>query len=300
MAHGAVPEAVLPLVKLLGIGLGFSLYHFQNMIVGGAHVWKLLCSGGYLVGRCGGFGLPKLQPAFEGSTATVFRLQGVLLRPLVVRSWLRTGSHLLHRPPDGRGDRGDSQEGVRAATHSHRDLWYNLSSGLKAARGAWKGLRGGTTGRGPRREASPGAEPSICPGPYWSRAPSLPLPWRLRRLKRRPNLPGAARLAACELARTRWRCFVGIILAIVAGSLTGVQSVPATLYGLEHPEMKATVVILPQCLGAWFASTSIYLLYSALARLRQKPVQHAVIRPAFASGCLWAVGFLFMIKGIHE
>jgi len=29
-------EAVLPLVKLLGIGLGFSLYHFQNMIVGAA------------------------------------------------------------------------------------------------------------------------------------------------------------------------------------------------------------------------------------------------------------------------
>eukprot|EP00913_Durusdinium_trenchii_P012808 g12026.t1 len=47
--------AVLPLVKLLGIGLGFSLYHFQNMIVG------------YLVGRNGLFGLPRLQPAFAGS-----------------------------------------------------------------------------------------------------------------------------------------------------------------------------------------------------------------------------------------
>ena len=64
--------------------------------------------------------------------------------------------------------------------------------------------------------------------------------------------------------------------------------------------MSATAVILPQCLGAWFASTAIYLLYSGIAGLRQKPVQHAVIRPAFASGCLWAVGFLFMIKGIHE
>lgn len=31
---GIICEAVLPLVKLLGIGLGFSLYHFQNMIVG--------------------------------------------------------------------------------------------------------------------------------------------------------------------------------------------------------------------------------------------------------------------------
>ncbi|CAE7612148.1 tmem144B [Symbiodinium natans] len=47
--------AVLPLVKLLGIGLGFSLYHFQNMIVG------------YVVGRNGLFGLPTLEPAFDGS-----------------------------------------------------------------------------------------------------------------------------------------------------------------------------------------------------------------------------------------
>merc|ERR1719195_1791650 len=40
---------VLPLVKLLGIGLGFSLYHFVNLIVG------------YVVGRFGIFGVKPLQ-----------------------------------------------------------------------------------------------------------------------------------------------------------------------------------------------------------------------------------------------
>ena len=44
----------------------------------------------------------------------------------------------------------------------------------------------------------------------------------------------------------------------------------------------------------------IYLLYSGYASVRRKAVQHAVIRPAFVSGCIWSVGFLFMIKGIHE
>ncbi|CAL1139734.1 unnamed protein product [Cladocopium goreaui] len=88
--------------------------------------------------------------------------------------------------------------------------------------------------------------------------------------------------------------------AVVAGTLAGVQSVPATLYNLEHPEYPSTAVVFPQCVGVWFASTGIYLLYSGYAQVRRKPVQHAVIRPAFVSGCIWSVGFLFMIKGIHE
>eukprot|EP00438_Fugacium_kawagutii_P013064 Skav206020 [mRNA] locus=scaffold4083:30462:32270:+ [translate_table: standard] len=40
---------VLPLVKLLGIGLGFSLYHFVNLMVG------------YAVGRFEIFGMEKLR-----------------------------------------------------------------------------------------------------------------------------------------------------------------------------------------------------------------------------------------------
>ncbi|CAJ1449489.1 unnamed protein product [Effrenium voratum] len=40
---------VLPLVKLLGIGLGFSLYHFVNLMVG------------YCIGRFGLFGVKKLS-----------------------------------------------------------------------------------------------------------------------------------------------------------------------------------------------------------------------------------------------
>ena len=51
---------------------------------------------------------------------------------------------------------------------------------------------------------------------------------------------------------------------------------------------------------AFVPTEGIYLLYSGYAQVRRKPVQHAVIRPAFVSGCIWSVGFLFMIKGIHE
>lgn len=49
MLWGLSNYCVLPLVKLLGIGLGFSLYHFVNLMVG------------YLIGRFGFFGIPRLQ-----------------------------------------------------------------------------------------------------------------------------------------------------------------------------------------------------------------------------------------------
>ena len=39
------------------------------------------------------------------------------------------------------------------------------------------------------------------------------------------------------------------VLAILAGSLAGVQSVPATLYNQSHVEARPTVVVFPQCLG---------------------------------------------------
>ncbi|CAK0877736.1 unnamed protein product, partial [Prorocentrum cordatum] len=93
---------------------------------------------------------------------------------------------------------------------------------------------------------------------------------------------------------------VGVVLAIVGGGLCGVQSVPATLYNAEHPGNRPTAVVLPQCFGIWVASTAIYNVYASLARLAGVPVPHAVIRPAYFSGCIWALGFACMIGGIHE
>jgi len=59
-------------------------------------------------------------------------------------------------------------------------------------------------------------------------------------------------------------------------------------------------VVFPQCLGIWAASSLIYIAYSAVARLWGWPVPHSVIRPAYASGCIWCAGFALMIAGIGD
>eukprot|EP00435_Cladocopium_sp_Y103_P023263 s4126_g5.t1 len=92
--------------------------------------------------------------------------------------------------------------------------------------------------------------------------------------------------------------FLGIALALFAGGLAGVQSVPATLYNQRHPEASATVVIFPQCLGIYICSSFIYLFYAAVARASGWSIPHSAIRPPYFSGCIWAVGFSFMIVGI--
>ncbi|OLQ00843.1 Transmembrane protein 144-like B [Symbiodinium microadriaticum] len=254
--------AVLPLVKLLGIGLGFSLYHFQNMIVG------------YVVGRKGLFGLPALQPAFDGSLIFCDVECCLILVSFVALLLVEGGgekesneknSENTHPKPTvhGKPCQPDSYEEV-PADRPHR-LFEESSTFAAFALEIDEGDDG---------EAF------------------------------RPELPDVAEVTpeATEPPRKQpWRnCALGVLLAIVAGSLTGVQSVPATLYSLEHPDYPSTAVIFPQCVGVWFASTAIYVIYSGIARLRRKPVLHSVIRPAFISGCIWSVGFLFMIKGIHQ
>eukprot|EP00439_Symbiodinium_sp_Y106_P023303 s127_g2.t2 len=93
---------------------------------------------------------------------------------------------------------------------------------------------------------------------------------------------------------------VGIVLALLAGALTGVQSVPAALYNQKYSQAPATDVVFPQCLGIYVCSSAIYLLYAGVSKVAGWRVPHSAIRPAYASGCIWAVGFAFMITGIAD
>lgn len=76
--------------------------------------------------------------------------------------------------------------------------------------------------------------------------------------------------------------------------------VPTSLYNQRHKGQAATDVVFPQCLGIYICSSAIYLLYAAVAKLSGWRVPHAPIRPAYLSGCIWAVGFTFMITGISS
>jgi len=94
------------------------------------------------------------------------------------------------------------------------------------------------------------------------------------------------------------RKVVGVSLAVVAGALCGVQGVPATLWEKEHPDVHAFAVALPQCFGIWVCSSVLLMLYSSLAAVRGVKLKKSVIGPAYASGCIWGVGFACMMKGI--
>lgn len=91
---------------------------------------------------------------------------------------------------------------------------------------------------------------------------------------------------------------LGVILAILAGGLCGVQGVPVTLWEASHPEAEAFAVALPQCIGIWVCSSGIFILYSSVAVIRGVRLKKSVIGPAYASGCIWGVGFACMMKGI--
>jgi len=96
------------------------------------------------------------------------------------------------------------------------------------------------------------------------------------------------------------RKVAGVLLAVMAGGLSGVQSVPATLDNMEHPAQRPTAVIFPQCLGIWMASNALYLTYAGCSWILGRRVPHSVIRPAYTSGAIWAIGFSFMIWAISE
>eukprot|EP00930_Biecheleria_cincta_P031230 TRINITY_DN21685_c0_g1_i2.p1 TRINITY_DN21685_c0_g1~~TRINITY_DN21685_c0_g1_i2.p1 ORF type:complete len:386 (+),score=69.93 TRINITY_DN21685_c0_g1_i2:28-1185(+) len=251
--------AVLPLVKLLGIGLGFSLYHFQNMIVG------------YLVGRNGFFGVPSLEPAFEGSLY-LCDIGCVLILLSFFALLLVEGGGKTQEKPETTGNPPPAT--VHGRSQDHVDSYAEV---VAADRTLLE-----TSG------FSAFALEELDDEPGQASPPDAELDFERPRVESSP-------------AKRPMKNFVlGVLLAIVAGCLAGVQSIPATLYNIEHPDYPSTAVVFPQCVGVWFASTAIYLLYSGVARLRRKPVLHSVIRPAFISGCIWSVGFLFMIKGIHQ
>merc|ERR1712232_797556 len=125
------------------------------------------------------------------------------------------------------------------------------------------------------------------------RAKSAPAPLTERLLaeEKQPAGKGLGRIGTKIL---------GVFLALLGGTLCGVNNVPPSLYAVQHPGLPPTGAVFSQCLGIWMTSTVIYLAYSSAARLSGWRVPHSVIRPAFASGCIWSVGFGCMLFGIRD
>ncbi|CAJ1405172.1 unnamed protein product [Effrenium voratum] len=235
---------VLPLVKLLGIGLGFSLYHFVNLMVG------------YCIGRFGLFGVKKLS----GELWICDIGCGLILLSFFAMVFVEAG----HEPESDDSDASECESlhiDPADATAVECDVRFMAVGGFSVY------------------GVPEGDQAAVKP----AKANDLTTLHRVSSLDRFGR--GAQRI-------------IGVILAIFAGALCGVNGVPATIYEAAHPEVPAVATALPQCFGIWVCSSVILIIYSSLAVVRGVKLQKSVIGPAYVSGCIWGVGFACMMQGI--
>ncbi|CAE7615106.1 tmem144A [Symbiodinium natans] len=296
---------VLPLVKLLGIGLGFSLYHFVNLMVG------------YIVGRLGLFDMARL----EGNLHVCDAGCTLILASFVIMVFVEGEQGDAHQPSQP----AELPPPMFQIDPNYREMYHRWRQGesrgakdapmLNALRSTMFGYSAMEPGSNLKAVGGFGLG-QVAAKPHVSgSAETAFLDSRLQHMPRNFSEPTIAssngsRDAAASVESTqpgalpvltaspRMTKLLGVILALFAGGLAGVQSVPAAIYNQRHPGAHPTVVVFPQCLGIYICSSFIYLFYAAVARASGWSIPHSAIRPPYFSGCIWAVGFSFMIVGI--
>lgn len=244
---------VLPLVKLLGIGLGFSLYHFVNLMVG------------YCIGRFGLFGVKKLTGELIYCDIGCF----LVLASFFAMVFVEAG----HESKDDSDSEGSSDESALSAE------WEYARAHSMDPMAAECDVRFMATGGFSVFGVPEGDHP-------------------LGKKHGQIDLSRHEHITSLDCLGPGAQRLLGVILAILAGGLCGVQGVPATLWEASHPEAEAFAVALPQCIGIWVCSSGILILYSSVVVIRGVRLKKSVIGPAYASGCIWGVGFACMMKGI--
>lgn len=189
---------VLPLVKLLGIGLGFSLYHFVNLMVG------------YCIGRFGLFGVKKLTGELIYCDIGCF----LVLASFFAMVFVEAG----HESKDDSDSEGSSDESALSAEWDARARSMDPMAAECDVR--FMATGGFSVFGVPEGDHPLGKKHGQIDLSRHEHITSLD---RLG--------PGAQRL-------------LGVILAILAGGLCGVQGVPATLWEASHPEAEAFAVAL--------------------------------------------------------
>mmetsp|Transcript_38175 Transcript_38175/g.105230 ORF Transcript_38175/g.105230 Transcript_38175/m.105230 type:complete len:401 (-) Transcript_38175:248-1450(-) len=261
--------AVIPLVKLLGLGVGFSMYHFVNLI------------GSYMIGRLGIFGIQTSQPADVDVGLWPSDL-GVVIVSLsfIALVFVESGDTAQPQTEAQVEFAGSVREGGLSSLTTES---LGESSSRMAVGCATSGF---------------GFQDDVMQRSKTAR--SLSQGERSARSLTAGDAVEGDEVPEGNFARATKRT-AGIVLALVGGGLAAVNSVPATLYNDEHNNKAQSplVVVFPQGLGIWVMSSFIYLGYATIARLRGVSVQHSVIRPACLSGGIWGVGFCLMVIGIN-
>lgn len=277
---------VIPLVQLLGMGLGFGLYHFVNLLVG------------YSIGRFGLFGMPRMEPSVENGVfycdfACLVLLAGFIIMVFVDSEDQTPNERIPLAPRIIENSEEDIEEFRKRyrqwrrgeASRRSRDEMEELELAVKTVGTPRQRLETRFVQFGVYGTIKEEEQETIEDA---DEASSSHSEQRDRRVVMRSNTEpnfSATRREESEsdlrsAKRVRNRKLWGICLALSGGTLCGVNGVPSSLYLSQNVHVGPFSTVFSQCLGIWMASTAIYLTYSAVALVAKFPVQHSLCGPA--------------------
>ncbi|KAG8471137.1 hypothetical protein KFE25_009558 [Diacronema lutheri] len=321
---------VLPVVKLLGLGVGFALYHIINLCVG------------YAVGRFGLFGAPVDEasnpPLRDASVLVLIASFAFMLR---VEPDMRHGGAAT---PSAERAEGGGLGAVDEASTAIAPLGHVELSVVSPRCASTSATRWTEQRRGEPSDARDSPERGVSsPSPRFVSSAHSPVALARApqprdaaatadgddddRHARKPTwlntMPAAVREGSERLAtgapasdapvdadaaaaRARWaarrRHALGVGIALLAGSTCGVNAVPFDIWthSVRARGVSPLTFVFSQSLGAYAAATTFYLVYGLCALARRVPVQHSPVRPAYLAGCMWGTGLSAQFVAIEE
>eukprot|EP00472_Partenskyella_glossopodia_P013750 CAMPEP_0197519116 /NCGR_PEP_ID=MMETSP1318-20131121/4381_1 /TAXON_ID=552666 /ORGANISM="Partenskyella glossopodia, Strain RCC365" /LENGTH=395 /DNA_ID=CAMNT_0043069915 /DNA_START=24 /DNA_END=1208 /DNA_ORIENTATION=+ len=314
---------VVPVMQLIGLGLGFASFNVANLVVG------------YFVGRFGLFGCAVDPATYLGDAGLAVLVMSFIFMLNVTtdtdkssnkdsaesaKALLDTSGKERDEEADAAVDETSSTTQTRLKHPNYRSTADSATSYSPMNRSRSPGVR---RRKNFRRQSSllfgamPGAVASIGELPeqedFNKTFTSTDLknmntnlladssnPWQtppvLGDSKNQPSIikeeeaadpPPKEPATPSEADEACWKRPLGFVLAIVSGLLMGTNLIPFLHWQEANPTLHPWEFVSAQTTGVYFMSTIIYLFYSLYARLSKRKVPHSGIRPAFFSGVIW-------------
>ncbi|KAF4673085.1 hypothetical protein FOL47_011025 [Perkinsus chesapeaki] len=292
---GTANFIVIPLVRICGLALGFSLYHIINL------TW------GYCLSRFGLFGMDR-----DVGRIPVMRDVGVfvLLFSFAIlffvdpeeasddSSSAGPKEKKKDRPSESRRHRKqavtETSDQNAGAISSSSSISPSNASGHDEASNAASStdLENGETGHNDdhSEEYDYGR-----PSDFWLKVERF---FNGEEAKSRNQRDGKSAAKAHQQQVLRIK-IIGMVLAIVSGILTAMNGWPYQLWQQKYGYYQPVQFVFSQCIGIYFVSS---IWYWVAAMFRQfafkKRTMHSVIRPAFIAGLFWTGGDVNALYGI--
>ncbi|KAF4687790.1 hypothetical protein FOZ60_003503 [Perkinsus olseni] len=290
---GTANFIVIPLVRICGLALGFSLYHIINL------------SWGYCLSRFGLFGMDR-----DVGRIPVMRDVGVFVL-------LFSFAILFFVDPDEATDADSKSDSSGKEKRKYRPSQSRRLRKKQQQQGGQgqtdQSGTGGVTSEPSRGAAGTGKTtgPSVdlengqsdCRYGEDSHGKPSKLWIKLERFfngddssHAEDDEPDAKKAHQQQVIRVK---IVGMVLAVVSGVLTAMNGWPYQLWQQKYGYYQPVQFVFSQCIGIYFISSVWYWVASLFRQFAlKKRTMHSVIRPAFIAGLFWTGGDVNALYGI--